>query len=174
MICLTQNFLQLISGDEMVSPNVNKETADNWDILFGNGDVENYDARQLKEGLETYDNIQSSLNEQTLLELTEDHLNINSYPPGMKKKKITHSKEAIEDKSGGIKRGRPSTSKSFSYNEDEEGLLNDSDVDGIVCQVCNSGDDEENILLCDECDRGMKRNFYALILYIDLYVQAYL
>jgi hypothetical protein len=141
----------------MVSPNVNKETADNWDVLFGNGDVENYDTRQLKEGLEAYDDLLSSMNEQTMLDLTEVHMNINSVPPGMKKKKITHSKETIEDESSGGKRGRPSTSKSFSYNENEGGLLNDSDVDGIVCQVCNSGDDEGNILLCDECDRGMKQ-----------------
>lgn len=156
----------------MVSPNINKETADNWDIIFGNGDIENYDVRQLKEGLEAYENIQSSLNEQNILDLTEAHLNINSVPPGMKRTKIAYTKELIEDKnSGGGKKKRPSTSKSFSYNESKDGLLSDADVDGIVCQVCKSGDDEENILLCDECNRGLILNFRA---FNTVYAYAYI
>jgi hypothetical protein len=41
--------------------------------------------------------------------------------------------------------------KKKAKKEEEE----EEEVDDVVCQVCNSGDNEENILLCDECDRGM-------------------
>jgi ribose 1,5-bisphosphokinase PhnN len=65
----------------------------------------------------------------------------------------------LELKSAKKVRGSKGSYKKKVKKEEEE-----EEVDDVVCQICNSGDNEETILLCDECDRGKCLTFTLLIL----------
>lgn len=67
-----------------------------------------------------------------------------------------------EQESNSAKKQRGSSRRKYKKKVKSEG----EDIDDIVCQICNSGDDEENILLCDDCNKGMVLNFMLMILYI--------
>ena len=74
-------------GDEMSALYADHIT-DIWQILFGNGDIEEYDVSRLIYGLNLYKKIKSSSETQRMFGIDSTQLTANAAPPGIRKKVV--------------------------------------------------------------------------------------
>ena len=139
-------------GDEMSALYADHIT-DNWQILFGNGDIEEYDVSRLIYGLNLYQKIKSSSETQRMFGIDPTQLTANAAPPGIRKKVVagqpggkcwklqrqSPSSEIARDSGGGSR--RQSGLNPFPATANAAVAGGTREADGVTATVDNNDRD---------------------------------
>lgn len=123
-------------------------------ILFGNGEVASLNVSDFIEGLQLYQRVANNEENMKILSIDPDMLLESSSPPEINTFSPTFTPLEPSVENFGCDK-----SDSDSVKEKEEiSIVPFTNVDAVKCHICKSGDNEANMLLCDQCDLGYHLN----------------